>query len=205
MKFIILPLILLWSEIGYSELQQRQINLREACRRTVAGYFLKHHDMHVQSQNYEMLIKDKLTKLNTASKKYNAEYEVLRKKTNKDEFSMELAEKRDNAYAKVKNARISIVEYEEMIKKAHADRENAESKINSLKSNIKSVFALKKAKETLGAYPYKVDYISPCPKYHHLCPLPHKYASSLKVLKIEGETPEVCGRYANFSNLLNKG
>ena len=184
-----------------AELQERQINVREACRRIIAGEFFKSYDALTRAQDYQVLLKKKVLLLDQELSKQTAVHEKLIVETNDNEFDVATAKRRDNAFAKIKNTRSTMQEYQGMLKNLTLEVSESQSNLQALKKEAHGLFIFKKIKKNVQSYPFEITYKTPCPQYHHLCPLSKKEAAQLKNLKILGETPQSCIRYAAFSNL----
>lgn len=188
--------------LGAGELQQRKVNVREACRRAISGEYLKHYDTMVSAKSFVTSLTIKLDALDAARKTYKRTYLEKKAKAESNEYDLAAAKERDDAHAKFLSAEGSIGQYEEMVVAANKKKDAAKAQADRILKSMLTVFKLVKRKTmTEGAYPHELQYKAPCPKYHALCPLPENYSNLLLKIKVEGETPEACKRYASFSRI----
>ena len=182
-----------------SAVKDAEVNLREACRRAVAGYYLKIYDKKEHSEQYLHLLGEKEKEIAAALKQAEVNFEAKKKKFTQNEFDSKVLTEFNEATVHLDN-----------LKKAHADNQNLQydaketlfvvtKQEKEAREKIAPVFKIERLEDKpQQGYPFRVEYIAPCPKYRYLCALPLDHAKSLKTLLGE-ETPDACLKYSNFT------
>jgi len=180
-----------------------EVNVRESCRRAIAGQYLASLDGFNRAKDSITLITRKLNGIKREREKAELILDELNAQEKTVPFDIKIAEKKNRLLQTIEAYRYQEKSYETLKVSAELDRVKTKSEESSFKKEIAKVFKIVKLKQNdkTAGYPFFVDYKHTCSKYRRLCPLPFKMATELKKITIDGENPQPCTRYASFSNL----
>lgn len=177
-------------------------NLRELCRERVAGIYLTLYD-EVSSSGPRLQM---LKKRNQTLQKEKKAHEALLTKTKESLKSkptdiplrdqVEVLESKLSAFDNI------IDENQKSISKISTELESKSLNLKKLQSNLPPVFEIVKisGKDPKG-YPFKIDYATPCRRFHEGCALNSASKQQFKVIFKNQEIPEACQKYVNISEV----
>jgi hypothetical protein len=189
---------------GSSEARPDQYrdNLREACRRTVAGAYLRAYDERQRTVEYVKALKGNLDETETALAAARKRLATAKAAAAAKAFDTELAVRVDQAAAEAGVLEKQRDDYKRLHDEAKSKVATLERAEGDLRKRIETVFLFTRTDDRPdGGYPIRLDYKAPCPKYRSLCPLPRELAARLEALEVNGATPVECTRYASFSHI----
>lgn len=183
-----------------SESLPRDANLREACRKQVAGLYLSIYDEHKKNEQYLRLLKEK----NIALQKSQAETQIklrhIKKQLENSRYDLEISNKHDQIDSMVSLLESSLSENHQLSTEASKKQQELSKQLKELKVKISNLFNFKKIKGKGAGYKFHIDYKDTCPPYRYSCPLPREKAKKLTAIFPQEEVPLVCQRYASFLN-----
>ena len=176
-------------------------NLREACRKYVAGLYLKKYDKvqklnstvkHLHSHNN--LYDERLKEIDLKSPIINKKNDIFLSDPQKT--------KERRAYDLEKKMIISnLEENKKILNSSKNELLLAQQKLKKLKIKLLKVFKIFeyniKDKTVSGAYPFKVIYQDSCPKFYISCPLSKDKTVLLKEIFSDSSLPIVCEKYVS--------
>jgi hypothetical protein len=190
------------------------INVRESCRQIVAGSYLKIYDSIVSDQQYRELLAKNLASLRREHAKTKSRFDAQAKAFAREEYNVEMAKKKSTTFAHLTNIEERISETTQLDLETNDRLKEQRRKQAAFLKMTAGVFeiATKKAYQEVSAkeasraqgFPFRLEYRSKCSKYRPLCPLTEDQADVLLRIKIDGETPLPCKRYATFTNLKGR-
>lgn len=173
-------------------------NLREACRKQVAGHFLLLHNEAESSRSYTTHLKEKIEELEKNRKIYKLKLSDTKKKLAKVKFDMNLIREKEGQ----ENKLLMIEEALKSNKAIYLDHQNKlktnGQRLKLFSAKLDEIFTVEKVKSTTVKYRFEIDYKNHCPPYRYSCPLPRKDAEKLLALFKPEKTPVICDRYAHF-------
>lgn len=176
-----------------------EVNLREACRRAVAGYYLKIYDKKEHSEQYLNLLGQKEKELAAALKKAEANFAEKKKKFTQKEFDAKVLAEFNDATVQLDNLKKAVTDNADLQYDAKETLFVVTKQEKEARDKIAPVFKIERLEDKpQQGYPFRVEYIDPCPKYRYLCALPLDRAKTLKTILAE-ETPDSCVKYSNFT------
>ena len=176
----------------------KEENLRESCRKIVAGRYLSLFDARKKYQDFSDYLQQKLKKVSIKLKQAEELWQQSKIKAQADIFdiaTIENEERKRSAYLAIKEAHSmaekALIELKQKLT-VSIDQHAA------FKKKISKVFDFVPIKGDGLSYKFIVSYKQACPKYNTVCPLARKYAISLKKIFPTGEIPLSCERYATY-------
>ena len=203
-----------------SQKSDKRENLREACRKIVAGEWLSILDEKVQAEGWLKAIDAKSVRTRQELEKQRVKLEDLKKKTRSGEFRPGESTERDVAAGMVLSLEGDLAANEALRGPAVARLASAESRQKTFEAKMAPTFIIRKldtannknddprrddaatTKNQGGrsaGYPFEVDWRSPCPKWRFQCPLPPEQAAALRrMFQDQPTTHEACIRYSSI-------
>ena len=179
-----------------------QVNVREGCRRAVAGAYLKAYDEKERTASYQASLKEQVATLKEALTTAQTAAKAAATQAAGHDFDATLAARRDDTAVVVKTLSGQMADYQQMMAKNAPEIAAKAAAEKRLRAAIETVFQFTRTGDLKdGGYPTQLAYRSSCPKYRALCPLPAKDREALSNLRIEGSLPEACQKYAGQSHL----
>lgn len=187
------------SILGLANEEPRETNLREQCRKFVAGAYLTVYDQVEHNAQLSSHLRAKIVKLEKSLPTTEKELKTLQAKLARETFDLDLATERDAVQEKHKLIAENIVQSKAELEKAQKLYHSGRQEKEALQMALRKVFVIKKETHP-GAVGYhlSVDFRVTCPKFQYLCMLPKDQAEILKDIMPDGSTPQSCKRYANF-------
>jgi hypothetical protein len=177
-------------------------NLREECRRIVAGSYLVVYD---EKERLAASIRQLAAQIETVQKaREEARRDLARaaQRSREQGFELSLAAERDAAEIRVRTLGAQVDDFRAMQRDAALRLAKRTEDERQLRVTTQKVFYFMRLAEPAGGgYPFKIDFRTPCPPYRYLCPLPPRQADELLKVQIDGETPEACVHYAALSRI----
>lgn len=191
------------AEVLYARPSSMEVNVREGCRRAVAGPYLSAFDQHEKAKQQLQVVAQQIKGIEKKLAEYESEMTKLRQDEKSSSFDLKLAAKKNRLLQTLGSYRQQLTTYRQLNETAQQNRKRFAAEKEELAKEISPVFIIKKlpTMEKNTGYPFVVAYKHECSQYRRLCPLPHEMAQALKTINIHGQTPKECSRYANFSNL----
>lgn len=172
-------------------------NLREACRKVVAGKYLSLYDKEQEYLAYKKILMAKELELKSSLKIAKKNLSVSQSKLEKAGFDLDLTFQRDSLKSRVDIISHTIAAHHDLFLKTEKKHIITRDLRLKFQEKMRQVFDTKKKINGKSGYGWEISYKSSCPPYRYSCRLPKKFAQALK--KIFGEeTPVVCQRYADF-------
>ena len=203
-----------------SQKSDKRENLREACRKIVAGEWLSILDEKVQAEGWLKAIDVKSVRTRQELEKQRAKLEDLKKKNRSGEFRPGESTERDVAAGMVVSLEGDLAANEALRGPAVTRLASAESRQKSFETKIAPTFIIRKLDKAatksgdtkngdrtttknqggkISGYPFEVDWRSPCPKWRFQCPLPPEQAAALRrMFQDQPSSHEACIRYSSI-------
>lgn len=180
-----------------------QTTVREQCRKAVGGAVMQSRDAYDRSERYLILIERSLADNSKALKKTDQELAQLRQRLSQVDFDIPLSEERVRLESLVSTMSKRDEELTLLRAQAKQDFSKAKARKEAIEQQTTQVFQIVKSDDgTEAGYPFRVQYLTGCPKYRYLCPLPPKQAKALLQIKTDNEMPpESCRRYSEMLGL----
>ncbi len=175
-------------------------NLRELCRERVAGIYLTLYDEVASTGPRLQLLKERNQTLQR-EKKTQGEIltktkELLKSKPTDIPLrdQIEILESKLAAFADIIN------ENQKSISKNAGELKAKKLALKNLQASLPPVFEIVKisGKDPKG-YPFKIEYATPCRRFHEGCALSSAGKQQFKVIFKNQEMPEACQKYVNIS------
>lgn len=192
-----LALALLPAPHSDAEPLPRDGNLREACRKQVAGLYLALYDQKEKAKSYRDLLAQTNVELKAGLNKAKAEFLQSEKRIAQSALDLQLSLEHEGKASQVAAIEKNIQENLELAQKAQEAELTSTRELKAVTENLNKIFTINPIKGDGDSYKFSVSYQSPCPSYHDSCPLPAKEAKLLQSL-FGDKTPDVCVKYANF-------
>jgi hypothetical protein len=174
-------------------------NLREQCRKELAGIFLKALDELNVSRDQQQLYQAKLQALQADQVKAKKEFADRSEAVRKSDYEVELARNKDHARTHLQAVEEALAQTKDLVEKSKQGMSMTESHLAKMRKSYEEVFVFERPSPTpAGAYPYRIEYKTSCPKYRYLCSLPSEEATALSRI-LGGDTPESCIRYSQLA------
>jgi hypothetical protein len=187
---------------GIARPTEYQVNIRESCRQTIAGAYLKVYDERERLRTYIIALNDQLKNLAPLLESARKADIAAAKALEKAAFETDVIAKRGEAASQLKSLEDQHREAQDLKAKAEKDHKKYVAEEAALRAAILPVFSFERLEDKPdGGYPVHLHYRSGCPKYRHLCPLPARDTAALLSIKIDGKVPEPCERYAGLSRM----
>lgn len=171
-------------------------NLREQCRKEIAGDYLKILDASNIAKDKLQLYAEKLKKLEMDRSQAKKDLSEKSERAGKSEFDSELARAKDSARTHLQVVEAAIEEISKLLASTKDEMASAERRLSQRRKRIEEVFVFERTTPTpAGAFPYQIQFRSPCPKYRYLCSLPAGEAQALANI-FDQDTPQSCVRYS---------
>lgn len=178
----------------------RDSNLREACRKQAAGFFLDLKNEISRSQSYIDHLGTQLERLKKARQESQKNLLEIRKKAESMPFQMELIQQKDAAEHSLLLIEQTIDEHSSMLKTHKETLLQAKQTLRQYQKKLKDIFVIREIPSRQLKDRFEISYIRSCPPYRDSCPLSKNDANKLLTLFDPAPTPTVCFRYAHFLN-----
>lgn len=191
-RFLPLMVLLLVSYNSFGEVD----NLREACRRRVAGEHLKYLDKLNLARKKLDYTENQTSGLTLRIQEIEGKIKQMELELQRDELNFELREQ-INEYENLSSY------YQEIVTSNKTRKINltqliktSEKELNSFVQNIKPAFKVVKykSKNSYG-YPLEIKYEVDCPQYNTSCPVDRKSKDAILRAFSKDQQPESCLRY----------
>lgn len=173
-------------------------NLREACRKQVAGHFLLLHNEAESSRSYTTHLRKKIKSLETNLKIYQLKLADTKKKLAKVKFDMSLIREKEGQENKIVMIQEALKSNRDIYRDHQNKLQTNGERLKLFSTRLNEIFKVEKVKSTTVKYRFEIDYKFNCPPYRYSCPLPRKEAEKLLELFKPEKTPVICDRYAHF-------
>lgn len=204
MRYKILQLLIF---LGFSSSARSQESVdglerddwRSRCREMVAGAYINDYDRSRQNEVRLPEIKSQLVKLKKLEKDLDLKITKKKREFDRQEFSKKLTFELQRLKSKKANVSIQAENLRGVISRTQSEYDATSLHLKTLKTLIKPVF--KKVDDInarKGSYGFTLEYISPCPKYRSVCPLPKKQAKALEKISEFLKSSTACKRYAKI-------
>jgi hypothetical protein len=185
---------------------EMQPNAREACRQEVAGAYIKVYDDREKNRTLIVHLRGNMKDQDASLKTAKAELATARAAAAGSEYSVEKAERNEQAEAMVKTLEAQRREFATMLAEAEKAQPRYVAREAALKSAVAKVFTFERLEDKPdGGYPIHLNYKTACSKYRYLCPLPAAQRRDLLAIAAvaengDGGPPafESCRRYASI-------
>ena len=193
-------IVLVIAVAGTAAAENLRTNWREECRSAIAGQYLTLVDQVKHDTDYATIVDRELKGLRAERDKARKSAEQARQHSINDDFNVRREEAAAAAQYRMRTIEEQIVTNESLLSDAQQKIREAQNQATALEPRMLKVFKMEKILATHeGGYTFRIDYISPCPIYQLLCPLPRSQAIDLKALLPPTELPVACERYANIA------
>lgn len=183
-----------------SQTLPRDANLRESCRKKVAGKYLSLYDTLEKTQSYLNLLGQKKAQLEKGLKETQNKLLAVKKELAKTGYDIDLSDKHDSINSRFSMIEDNLNENKQLSSKAVKRNHSLAKEIAKLKVRMSHIYIFKKIKGKDLGYKFQIEYKDICPPYRYSCPLPKEKAQKLLDIFPKGEVPIACERYANFLN-----
>lgn len=182
----------------------QRVNMREGCRQTVSGGYLKVYDERESARLYVKTLGYSIDEVSAAVKDTKARYIKERAAADGAGYDLQKAVTADQTAAQIRTLESRLDDYKQLKGEAEVKYKSLVAVEKSLRTSVEFVFRFDRTEDKPdGGYPIRLEYKTACSKYRYLCPLPKKEADKLVAIKLDGETPEECQRYASQSQIKN--
>ena len=178
------------------------INFRERCRRTISGSFATVIADARLADDSLVLAENFRTKSRVQIDRDEKKMRDVMKKLQASDYSPDLLTERDVLSSKIKLYHEQLASSEDTIASARKNQLKARKRESSMHSKIDKIFKIEMSEDPDGGpRPVfrKIEWMSPCPKYRALCPLPDKDTKILITLLDEVDDPyQACFKYSKL-------
>lgn len=176
-----------------------RVNVREGCRQSIAGAYLKVYDEKERLRTLIRALTEQTSGLKPLLDAARRDDRLAAETLAKASFEADVAARRGATAAHLQALEEQLKDTEAQLAKAQKEHAAAVLEEARLRAQISPVFEIKRTQDKPdGGYPLELIYRADCPKYRHLCPLPDKLAESLARIRIDEGLPEACQRYLSL-------
>lgn len=168
---------------------------REECRLALSGAFLAQRseaEMLVQNQ---AALKERIAGLEKALTSARRDAAAIKKETSQADFEPALAEREVAANDRVHLLATQLDENKAFLAETKTKHQTLAKSVAAFEGRLTKVFKIERSK-TEGREPV-LSYLSPCPRFLAVCPLPEKQRGALLKMA-DGKVPVACERYAHI-------
>lgn len=177
-----------------------QSNIREACRQSLGGAYLKVYDEKNRAHDYAIMLTESLTSTQAALAAAIKDAKTARLISERAGYDVNKAVARDHAAARVDMLKDQEKQNSELLQQAKVTASKQDLEEQRLRQELSEIFIISRHEDQKdGGYPLQIQYKSPCPKYRYLCTLPATDAHKLQKIRIDGQLPQPCARYVEMS------
>ncbi|MFK7872831.1 MAG: hypothetical protein AB8C84_06610 [Oligoflexales bacterium] len=172
-------------------------NLREICRKRVAGLYLKIHD---EAELAGQVLKHNRKSIKThqqALKKLGEELLKTKSLNKKMPYDSKRFHFEHSLEQKIDLLKENLIHYKTSQKKIIEQLKNRALKKSYLKKKISQIFIFEKRDKNIFGYPFQIMWKSSCPKWRLSCPLDRKTAQKLINIWADA-TQNSCHKYSNM-------
>jgi len=171
-------------------------NLREQCRKRVAGLHLTLRDKVEIGKRRLKSLEDQNQRISAKIKELKIMHKKLQKSWQNNQLDLVVKENADYTYNRIVQLENFESNNNQNINEIKSSSPQDEKEFNAWLKRLPPAFKLKKyeGENSLG-YPYEVIYKTPCPAYMTSCPLNKRDKVSVKTLFEGYEFPIECERY----------
>lgn len=173
-------------------------NLREICRKKIAGLYLTTYDEKQKLETFLASLKKKLPALNKGLAESKSQLTTVKKLIQENDYSLERLEKKDLLTNRIQALEENLQTNQNLQNHYKEKLSTLSSQLKFIHDKINPIFEIKGNNKQSGKYSISIDYRFKCSKYHQYCLLPANQAKILKNILGEQETPLSCTRYASF-------
>lgn len=177
-------------------------NLREFCRREIAGYYLKLYDLFLYNSRMQQHLKEQAVDLEKAIAVNQTLINKKKQELAQVIFDETLRGELDTVSSKQEALVSSLKQNKEQSTKLEVELKIQEKLAESFWNSIKSVFVKKPITGKGAGYKFYIAYIESCPAYRYGCPLSSSSAALLKQISFLEEKnwtlPSSCQKYADY-------
>lgn len=169
---------------------------REECRLAVSGAFLaQRSEAEMLKQNLGAL-KERVSGLEKALTLASREEDFIKKEMARADFDPALAEREVAAKDRVALLKTQIQENTKFHADARAKLATLSKDVAAFETRLKKVFRIDRPKSE-SREPV-LSYLTSCPRFEDVCPLPQKEREALLKVAGKGTLPLACERYAHI-------
>jgi len=161
------------------------------------------HDEALQARRYLEVLKDQKKRMTIALRREHQTLAQLEAAASVGEFDAAKATARDIRAGIVRNLDEQLKMNASYLEQAERGAELKTVAAEMMRRRLAPVFKVsefKGEKNQLG-YSFRVDFVSPCPRYQYQCPLPEAHSQALRTLLPGQDLPIECQRYAAIGAL----
>lgn len=173
-------------------------NLREACRKRVAGQYLDFLDRVNASGNFIRSSEIELEKLQRRRVLLEARRNELDQEFRKSSYSTEVAAELESAQQELAMVLQVEKDHQQAIAQEKDSLKGLQDKIDSMKKAMLRVFAIIPIPKAKGPYPFRIDYLRQCERFRASCPLTSQEARDLAAVFAVSSVPLACERYMGY-------
>ena len=200
LSYLLLIFFLLGLPKVYSQSFPRDANLRESCRKQVAGKYLNLYDQKKKTDAYLNLLRIKKKQLEKGRQEAQKKLAIVKKDIASSGYDIDLSDKNDSIASQISMINENLKENKRLNSDAVDKQQNLAKQIRQLKARMSPIFYFKTFKGKGSGYKFQIEYKEACPPYRYSCPLSREKSEKLLKIFPEGKVPLVCERYANFLN-----
>ncbi len=186
--------LLVFDYEAFGQKLEREKDLREACRKKVAGLYFSYLDKVEQSSKYRTYLEDRLKKQELLIKEWEKKIKILEKEKSQSHFDSKVLRDYHQVEARLKNMR-EVRRSTELLEIKEKKQSIIYKKIfQEYEGKIRKVFEVKKSASKGAGYTHVIRYQQSCPKYIYPCPLEKSYIDEM--VKYPEDSLLACKRYA---------
>ncbi len=178
------------------------INFRERCRRNISGSYGAALADARQADDAVILAENFRTKSKAQIRRDEKQLEAVKNKLHDTDYAPDLLTQRDHLVSKIKLYQEQLATSENQILSARQKQDAAHQRETSMRKKLNMIFKIEMVQDPGGGpRPIfsKIDWLSSCPKYRALCPLPEKDAKILIAILDDVDDPsQACFRYSKL-------
>lgn len=199
-KILCISIFVLAAFAGALSAAAEDYNLRELCRKRVAGVHLVLRDNSEMSKRRMRMHERQLEKLTEQSSSLKKMVELNLQKQKKDKNNFELREEQLYLENRIKQLKVFASQNESELIKMKEGSTKEDGALELWLKTLGPTFRLKKhkGKASLG-YPYEIIYQRDCPPYQTSCPLNKAEKDNLNEVFKNHPFPIECERYRGQS------
>lgn len=179
--------------------QSNQSDLREACRKAVAGEYISAYDAVTTGRASIIQLEEMTNRVSSAHKIAESELKALRTKVDHVSYDMALSDELIHQTERVRALAATLALYKEQVSTARAKILVAENREKTLRKAMIPVFDVKRGYQQDKDFPVAITYKAPCPRFRFMCPLPISYHDALAAIPLKQESMQSCERYIGYS------
>lgn len=208
MNFLLLLSNILILPLFAQSYQKDLSNLREECRKELAGYYLSLYDLNEINKNNLTVMTNQLNELQVQYDKEYAAYIKLKLEEKSKSFDVQLIQKLQNQEIKLQTIRDDIKEKQSILSSYQNRYDVSNKALQSFTKLILPIVKIENIRTNNKSYTEKngyhitIEYLDKCPKYRYICPLPYDKAKLLlKTVQTYPQELSSCKKYVHYSGV----